>query len=81
MTLFAGALHVGKAAIVKTMTIKNGGKFYSDYSAKIKNKLTMEPDSYMDLAYLNVTDNTYDKNGTEKPTKVPRNAVADLQGA
>ena len=79
--VIAGALHVGKAAIVKTMTIKNGGKFYSDYSAKIKNKLTMEPDSYMDLAYLNVTDNTYDKNGTEKPTKVPGNAVADLQGA
>ena len=79
--VIAGALHVGKAAIVKTMTIKNGGKFYSDYSAKIKNKLTMEPDSYMDLAYLNVTDNTYDKNGTEKPTKVPGNAVAELQGA
>ena len=78
--VIAGALHVGKAAIVKTMTIKNGGKFYSDYSAKIKNKLTMEPGSYMNLAYLNVTDNTYDKNGKEKPTKVPGNAVADLQG-
>lgn len=79
--VIAGALHVGKAAIVKTMTIKNGGKFYSDYSAKIKNKLTMEPGSYMDLAYLNVTDKTYDENGTEKPTKVPGNAVADLKGA
>lgn len=79
--VIAGALHVGKAAIVKTMTIKNGGKFYSDYSAKIKNKLTMEPGSYMDLAYLNVTDNKYDENGTEKPTKVPGNAVADLKGA
>ena len=62
------------------MTIKDGGKFYSDYSAKIKNKLTMEAGSYMDLKYLNVTDNTYDENGTEKPTKVPGNAVADLQG-
>ena len=78
--VIAGALHVGKAAIVKNMTIKNGGVFYSDNSAKIKNKLTMEAGSYMNLAYLNVTDNTYDKNGTEKPTKVPGNAVADLQG-
>lgn len=78
--VIAGALHVGKAAIVKNMTIKNGGKFYSEYSAKIKNKLTMEAGSYMDLKYLNVTDNTYDENGTEKPTKVPGNAVADLQG-
>ena len=78
--VIAGALHVGKAAIVKNMTIKNGGKFYSEYSAKIKNKLTMKAGSYMDLKYLNVTDNTYDENGTEKPTKVPGNAVADLQG-
>lgn len=78
--VIAGALHVGKAAIVKNMTIKNGGKFYSEYSAKIKNKLTMEAGSYMDLKYLNVTDNTYDENGTEKPTKVPGNAVTDLQG-
>lgn len=78
--VIAGALHVGKAAIVKNMTIKNGGVFYSDYSAKIKNQLTMEAGSYMDLKYLNVTDNTYDENGTEKPTKVPGNAVADLQG-
>lgn len=79
--VIAGALHVGKAAIVKNMTIKNGGVFYSDYSAKIKNKLTMEAGSYMDLKYLNVTDNEYTDNGTEKPTKVPGNAVADLQGA
>lgn len=79
--VIAGALHVGKAAIVKNMTIKNGGVFYSDYSAKIKNKLTMEPGSYMNLAYLNVTDNKYDKNGTEeKPTKTVGDAVADLQG-
>lgn len=78
--VIAGALHVGKAAIVKNMTIKNGGKFYSEYSAKIKNKLTMEAGSYMDLKYLNVTDNEYTDNGTEKPTKVPGNAVADLQG-
>ena len=76
-----GALHVGQTAIVKNMTIKNGGKFYSDYSAKIKNNLTMEPGSYMDLAYLNVTDNKYDKNGTEeKPTKTIGDAVADLKG-
>lgn len=79
--VIAGALHVGKAAIVKNMTIKNGGVFYSDYSAKIKNKLTMEAGSYMDLKYLNVTDNEYTDNGTEKRTKVPGNAVADLQGA
>ncbi|MGO5244369.1 hypothetical protein ACTQ16_03550 [Prevotella sp. LCP21S3_D2] len=79
--VIAGALHVGKAAIVKNMTIKNGGVFYSDYSAKIKNQLTMEAGSYMDLKYLNVTDNEYTDNGTEKPTKVPGNAVADLQGA
>lgn len=78
--VIAGALHVGKAAIVKNMTIKNGGKFYSEYSAKIKNKLTMEAGSYMDLKYLNVTDNEYTDNGTEKPTKVLGNAVADLQG-
>lgn len=78
--VLAGALHVGKAAIVKNMTIKNGGKFYSEYSAKIKNQLTMEAGSYMDLKYLNVTDNEYTDNGTEKPTKVPGNAVADLQG-
>ena len=78
--VIAGALHVGKAAIVKNMTIKNGGVFYSDYSAKIKNKLTMEPGSYMDLAYLNVTDNEYTDNGTEKPTKVLGSAVADLKG-
>ncbi len=78
--VIAGALHVGKAAIVKNMTIKEGGKFYSDYSAKIKKNLTMEPGSYMNIAYLNVTDNTYDENGTEKPTKNPGNAVADLQG-
>lgn len=78
--VIAGALHVGKVAIVKNMTIKNGGVFYSDYSAKIKNKLSMEPGSYMNLAYLNVTDNTYDENGTEKPTKNPGSAVADLQG-
>lgn len=79
--VIAGALHVGKAAIVKNMTIKNGGVFYSDYSAKIKNQLTMEAGSYMDLKYLNVTDNEYTDNGTEKLTKVPGNAVADLQGA
>lgn len=79
--VIAGALHVGKAAIVKNMTIKNGGVFYSDYSAKIKNQLTMEAGSYMDLKYLNVTDNEYTDNGTEKPTKVSGNAVADLQGA
>lgn len=79
--VIAGALHVGKAAIVKNMTIKNGGKFYSEYSAKIKNHLTMEAGSYMDLKYLNVTDNEYTDNGTEKPTKVLGNAVADLQGA
>lgn len=78
--VIAGALHVGKAAIVKNMTIKNGGKFYSEYSAKIKNQLTMEAGSYMDLKYLNVTDNEYTDNGTEKPTKVLGNAVADLQG-
>lgn len=79
--VIAGALHVGQTAIVKNMTIKNGGKFYSDYSAKIKNKLTMEAGSYMNLAYLNVTDNKYDKNGTEeKPTKTLGDAVADLQG-
>ena len=78
--VIAGALHVGKAAIVKNMTIKNGGVFYSDYSAKIKNQLTMEAGSYMDLKYLNVTDNEYTDNGTEKPTKVPGDAVADLQG-
>ena len=78
--VIAGALHVGKAAIVKNMTIKNGGVFYSDYSAKIKNHLTMEAGSYMDLKYLNVTDNEYTDNGTEKPTKVLGNAVADLQG-
>lgn len=78
--VIAGALHVGKAAIVKNMTIKNGGKFYSEYSAKIKNHLTMEAGSYMDLKYLNVTDNEYTDNGTEKPTKVSGNAVADLQG-
>lgn len=79
--VIAGALHVGKAAIVKNMTIKNGGVFYSDNSAKIKNHLTMEAGSYMDLKYLNVTDNEYTENGTEKPTKVSGNAVADLQGA
>lgn len=79
--VIGGALHVGQTAIVKNMTIKNGGKFYSDYSAKIKNNLTMEPGSYMDLAYLNVTDNKYDKNGTEeKPTKTIGDAVADLKG-
>lgn len=78
--VIAGALHVGQTAIVKNMTIKNGGKFYSEYSAKIKNQLTMEAGSYMDLKYLNVTDNKYEKNGTEKTTKVPGNAVADLQG-
>lgn len=79
--VIAGALHVGQTAIVKNMTIKNGGKFYSDNSAKIKNKLTMEAGSYMNLAYLNVTDNKYDKNGTEeKPTKTLGDAVADLQG-
>ncbi len=78
--VIAGALHVGKAAIVKNMTIKNGGVFYSDYSAKIKNHLTMEAGSYMDLKYLNVTDNEYTDNGTEKPTKVSGNAVADLKG-
>ena len=77
--VIAGALHVGQTAIVKNMTIKNGGKFYSDYSAKIKNQLTMEAGSYMNLAYLNVTDNTYDKNGTET-VKNAGNAVADLQG-
>ena len=78
--VIAGALHVGKAAIVKNMTIKKGGKFYSDYSAKIKNQLTMEAGSYMNLAYLNVTDNTYDKNGTENVKTASGDAVADLQG-
>lgn len=77
--VLAGALHVGQTAIVKNMTIKNGGVFYSDYSAKIKNKLSMEPGSYMNLAYLNVTDNKYDKNGKET-VKNAGDAVADLQG-
>lgn len=77
--VIAGALHVGQTAIVKNMTIKNGGVFYSDYSAKIKNNLTMEPGSYMNLAYLNVTDNKYDKNGKET-VKNAGDAVADLQG-
>lgn len=78
--VIAGALHVGKAAIVKNMTIKNGGVFYSDYSAKIKNQLTMEAGSYMNLAYLNVTDNTYDKNGKENVKVASGDAVADLLG-
>lgn len=78
--VIAGALHVGQTAIVNNMTIKKGGVFYSEYSAKIKKQLTMEAGSYMNLAYLNVTDNKYEKNGTEKTTKVPGNAVADLQG-
>ena len=34
----------------------------------------------MDLKYLNVTDNEYTDNGTEKRTKVPGSAVADLKG-
>lgn len=78
--VIAGALHVGQTAIVNNMTIKKGGVFYSEYSAKIKKQLTMKAGSYMDLKYLNVTDNKYEKDGTEKTTKVPGNAVADLQG-
>lgn len=77
--VIAGALHVGQTAIVNNMTIKKGGVFYSEYSAKIKKQLTMEAGSYMNLAYLNVTDNTYDKNGKET-VKTAGNAVADLQG-
>lgn len=77
--VIAGALHVGQTAIVNNMTIKKGGVFYSEYSAKIKKQLTMEAGSYMNLAYLNVTDNTYDKNGKET-VKTAGNAEADLQG-
>lgn len=83
--VLAGALHVGNTAEVANMTIKNGGNFSSDSSVKVKKALTMEDGSQMTVDYLNVTDNTYESDGTESPTPKHQtatgSATATLNGS
>lgn len=83
--ILAGALHVGNTAEVANMTIKNGGKFSSDSSVKVKKALNMEDGSQMNVDYLNVTDNTYEADGTENPKKKHQtatgSATATLNGS
>ena len=83
--VLAGALHVGNTAEVANMTIKNGGKFSSDSSVKVKKALYMEDGSQMTVDYLNVTDNTYESDGTENPKKKHQtatgSATATLNGS
>ena len=83
--VLAGALHVGNTAEVANMTIKNGGKFSSDSSVKVKKALNMEDGSQMNVDYLNVTDNTYDSDGTENPKQKHQtatgSATATLNGS
>lgn len=83
--VLAGALHVGNTAEVDNMTIKNGGNFSSDSSVKVKKALNMEDGSQMTVDYLNVTDNTYESDGTENPKKKHQtatgSATATLNGS
>lgn len=79
--VLAGALHVGNTAEVANMTIKNGGNFSSDSSVKVKKALTMEDGSQMTVDYLNVTDNTYESDGTEKHQTATGSATATLKGS
>ena len=83
--VLAGALHVGNTAEVANMTIKNGGKFSSDSSVKVKKALNMEDGSQMNVDYLNVTDNTYESDGTENPKQKHQtatgSATATLNGS
>lgn len=79
--VLAGALHVGNTAEVANMTIKNGGNFSSDSSVKVKKTLTMEDGSQMTVDYLNVTDNTYESDGTEKHQTATGSATATLKGS
>lgn len=78
--ILAGALHVNQTIQVSNMTIKNGGIFSSEVSAKIKNALNMESGSKMTVNHLNVTDDTYAEDGTEQVKKVPGNATLTLTG-
>lgn len=76
----SGALHVGNTVEVDNMTINSGGDFSSDASVKVKKALTMNAGSKMAVDYLNVTDNTYELDGTEKVKTEDGNATATLNG-
>lgn len=60
-----GAVHVGKTMEVNNLTIGSTGNVSSDISIKVKNALTMNGGN-LTVDYLNVTDNTYTSDGTEK---------------
>lgn len=73
-----GALHVANTLVANELTVN--GKISSDYSIKVSKALTMNDGAKMTTAYLNVTDNTADANGTEEANGKGE-AVATLNGA
>ena len=74
-----GAVHVGKTMEVENLTIGNTGNVSSDISIKVKNALTMNGGK-LAVDYLNVTDNTYSSDGTEKKKTANGTATATLNG-
>ena len=75
-----GTVHVGKTMEVNDLTIQNNGNVSSDISIKVKNNLTMKDNAKLTVDYLNVTDNEYSSDGTEKKKTKTGNAVASLIG-
>lgn len=73
-----GALHVANTIVANELTVN--GQVSSDYSIKASKALTMNEGAKMTTAYLNVTDNTADANGTEEANGKGE-AVATLNGA
>lgn len=74
-----GAVHVGKTMEVNNLTIGSTGNVSSDISIKVKNALTMNGGK-LAVDYLNVTDNTYASDGTEKKKTPDGTATATLNG-
>ena len=74
-----GAVHVGKTMEVNNLTIGSTGNVSSDISIKVKNALTMNGGN-LTVDYLNVTDNTYTSDGTEKKKTADGTATATLNG-
>lgn len=73
----AGELKVAKTLVTKDIDIT--GSLYSDYSIKVSNALNLDG-GYIQASYINVTDNTYDKEDKEIVKSTPGNATATLKG-
>ena len=72
-----GALHVANTFIANELTVN--GQISSDYSIKVSKALTMNAGAKMSTAYLNVTDNSANAEGTEAANGKGE-AVATLNG-